>query len=123
MPTWVIPNALARGRRPGYSGERGRSVPASEVEAWATEVHDFGVKSIICLLSTDQLPLYDQVPGGLIAFYRQAGFAVEHVPAQDHRHPPLSQDDLQKVWTAYGTLPHACAHPLQRGYRSNRDGC
>ena len=54
---WVIPNALARGRRPGYSGERGRSVSTTEVDAWLAELRDLGIKSIICRLSSDQLPL------------------------------------------------------------------
>ena len=105
MPTWVIPNALARGRRPGYLGERGRPVPTSDVDKWIVEAREFGIKSIICLLSRDQLPLYDQLPGGLIAFYRSAGFAVEPVPAEDHQNPPLSDDELQKVWAAYSALP------------------
>ena len=79
---WVIPNGLARGSRPGYPG---RSVSTTEVDAWLAEIHELGIKSIICLLSTDQLPLYDQLPGGLIAFYRAAGFTVEHIPAKDHQ--------------------------------------
>jgi hypothetical protein len=70
MFTWVIHDKLARGQRPGYSGERGRSVPRAEVDAWMLEARAFGIKSIICLLSCDQLPLYDQLPNGLIAYYR-----------------------------------------------------
>ena len=42
-------------------------------------------------------PLYDQLPGGLIAFYRAAGFTVEHIPAKDHQHPPLTTDHLQAI--------------------------
>ena len=105
MPTWVMENNLARGQRPGYSGERGRSVPAAEVEAWIKDVRAFGIKSIVCLLSDDQLPLYDRLQDGLIAYYRAEGFAVEHVPAQDHQHPPLSASHLQKIWAAYEALP------------------
>ena len=104
MTRWVIPNALARGRRPGYSGERGRSVSTTEVDAWLLEIHELGIRSIICLLSSDQLSLYDQLPGGLIAFYRAAGFTVEHIPAKDRQHPPLTTDHLQQVWSAYQTL-------------------
>ena len=105
MPTWVLSNVLARGRRPGYPSERGRQVPVAEVDAWIAKVHDFGIKSIICLLSDDQLPLYDQIPGGLIAFYRAKGFTVEHVPAKDHQNPPLTENHLQKIWVAYEGLP------------------
>ena len=105
MTRWVIPNVLARGRRPGYSGERGRLVSTTEADAWLAEIREMGIKSIICLLSSDQLPLYDQLPGGLIALYRAAGFTVEHIPAKDHQHPSLTTDHLQQVWSAYQTLP------------------
>ena len=81
MTRWVIPNVLARGRRPGYAGERGRSVSAREADAWLAEVRGLGITSIICLLSSDQLPLYDQLPGG------------------------LTTDHLEQVWLAYQTLP------------------
>ena len=104
MAHWVIPNVLARGSRPGYSGERGRPVPTADVDAWLAEARDLGITSIICLLSSDQLPLYDQLPGGLIAFYRAAGFTVEHIPALDHQRPPLTPDQLDQVWSAYQTL-------------------
>ena len=77
----------------------------TEADAWLAEIHELGIKSIICLLSSDQLPLYDQLPGGLIAFYRAAGFTVEHIPAKDHQRPPLTTDHLQQVWSAYQTLP------------------
>jgi protein tyrosine phosphatase (PTP) superfamily phosphohydrolase (DUF442 family) len=80
-------------------------VSKTEVDAWLAEIRDLGIKSIICLLSSDQLPLYDQLPGGLIAFYRAAGFTVEHIPAKDHQHPPLTTSHLQLVWSAYQSLP------------------
>src|SRR5438876_409237 len=37
VPTWVIPQLLARSSRPGYSGGRNRSVPAPEVDGWLAE--------------------------------------------------------------------------------------
>jgi protein-tyrosine phosphatase len=104
MQTWVIEDTLARGRRPGYAGERGAPVQESEVETWISEVTAFGIRSIICLLAEDQLNLYSQLPVDLISYYRQAGFEVEHVPARDHQRPPLSGDDLGKIWGAYQRL-------------------
>lgn len=104
MPTWVVAQTLARGRRPGYFGERGRAVPPNEVDAWLSEVKEFGVRSIICLLGPDQLRLYDELPTDLVSYYRQAGFEVEHIPVVDHQHPAMSQDDLAKVWAAYLAL-------------------
>ena len=106
MLSWVIPDKLAGSHRPGYySVERGKTVPRAEIDAWLAGVRTFGIKSIICLLSDDQLPLYDQLPSGLIAHYRSEGFRVEHVPAQDHQDPPLTQDHLSRIWSAYEALP------------------
>jgi protein-tyrosine phosphatase len=59
----------------------------------------------MCLLAEDQLFLYSQLPTDLISYYRDAGFSVEHIPAQDHQQPPLSQDHLNKIWAAYQALP------------------
>jgi protein-tyrosine phosphatase len=104
MPTWVIRDRLARSCRPGYPGG-GRAVRRDEIDAWVAEVRTFGIKSIICLLSDDQLPLYDHLPGGLIAHYRSEGFKVEHVPARDYQSPPLSEDHLRRIWAAYEAPP------------------
>ena len=105
MTSWVIDGQLARGRRPGYAGERGRPIPGADVDAWLAKVKATGIRSIICLLADDQLHLYDDLPGGLLSYYRAAGFIVEHVPARDHQHPPLSQKHLDEIWRAYQSLP------------------
>lgn len=105
MPAWVILQKLARSSRPGYSGERGKLVSRAEVDAWAAELRFSGIKSIICLLADDQLSLYSQLPTDLVSYYQNAGFRVKHIPAQDHLHPPLTQDQLEKVWVAYQELP------------------
>lgn len=105
MPTWVIPRALARSGRPGYSGERGRLVSSEEVDEWLTKVRACGIKSIMCLLAEDQLPLYNRLPAGLISYYQNAGFAVVHIPVQDHRQPPLTKEQLEKVWETYQAFP------------------
>lgn len=104
MATWVVENALARGSRPGYAGERGRAVPQGEVDAWLRETKAFGIKSIICLLGPDQLQLYKQLPTDLVSRYREAGFEVEHIPVRDYQRPALSQKDLAEVWIAYVKL-------------------
>jgi len=105
MCTWAIDNVLARSCRPGYYGERGLPVPKGDVDAWIGEVTALGIRSIICLLAEDQLPLYAQLPTDLISYYRKAGFTVKHVPAPDHQKPPLSDDHLEQIWEAYQALP------------------
>ena len=61
------------------------------------EVRALGIKSIVWLLADDQLPLYSQLPTDFVSYYRNAEFSVKHVPAQDCRKPPLSQDQRERV--------------------------
>ena len=100
---WVIVDALARGRRPGYF--QGQSVARAEVDDWIAKVRALGVKSIICLLADDQLPYYGQLETDLISYYRAAGFDVAHVAAHDHQAPPLSPEHLTAIRNAYQDLP------------------
>jgi protein tyrosine phosphatase (PTP) superfamily phosphohydrolase (DUF442 family) len=76
-------------------------VTAHAVNAWLQQVRDMGVASIICLLADEQLAYYDS----LLTAYRDAGFAVAHVPARDLQRPPLTDAQLDDVWRAYQALP------------------
>jgi protein tyrosine phosphatase (PTP) superfamily phosphohydrolase (DUF442 family) len=105
MCTWVILNNLARGRRPGYLSVRGTVVSKKDVDAWIFDVKSMGIKSIICLLAEDQLHFYNDLQNGLIQYYQEASFHVEHVPVKDYQEPPMSKKDLSKVWKAYKMLP------------------
>ncbi len=105
MFRWVIQGQLARGPRPGYRGERATPAEQADVDAWIQEARGYGIRSIICLLGEDQLGLYAALPTGLVSYYRQRGFLVEHIPVRDHQWPPLSEDNLQKVLEAYTRLP------------------
>lgn len=105
MFSWVIENTLARGRRPGYTGECGTPVSKVQVDDWISDVKSRGVQSIICLLADDQLHLYADLPADLISYYRAAGFGVAHVPACDHQMPPLTEQHLERIWKAYRDLP------------------
>jgi protein-tyrosine phosphatase len=80
-------------------------VPPAVVDKWIQEAAALGIQSIICLLAEDQLHLYDRLPSDLVSSYRAAGFTVEHLPALDHQHPPLSSNQLEAIWRAYQTLP------------------
>ena len=105
MLTWVIESQLARGRRPGYSGEQGAAVGKSDVDAWIKDAKAVGIRSIICLLADDQLRYYSLLETDLISYYRNSGFIVKHVPAEDHKRPPLTDRNLEQIWHAYTDLP------------------
>ena len=104
MPEWVIRDKLARWCRPGYSGENSAPVLRASVDQWLAAVKGFGVHSVICLLADGHLALYDDLPGGLVHYYEAAGLHVAHVPARDHKSPPLSSDQLEAAWRHYQRL-------------------
>lgn len=104
MLRWIIDGILAGSHRPGYAGESGSQVPVAAVEQWMADLRELGIGSIICLLHDDQLPLYSALPANLLEYYKENGFEVRHVPAHDHRSPPLTYIHLENVWTSFTEL-------------------
>ena len=93
---WVVEGELARSCRPGYGAT---DVAKSAVDTWVAEAKAMGIRTIICLLS-GELGCYDralQATGGLLAYYRQQGFCVEHVPVTDYKSPSLDDDELSDL--------------------------
>ena len=105
MARWVRDSLLARSHRPGYECGHGESVPQGIVEDWVGEIRELGIKSILCLLADEHLDLYDALPGGLVAYYRNQGFEVAHVPVVDFQEPVMTDDELAAAWSAYQRLP------------------
>jgi protein tyrosine/serine phosphatase len=101
--TPAIPNLLYRSERPGYSGGTNVPVGMGEVQTWIEAAQTLCIASIICLLDEEHLCLYPD--GDLLGIYLTAGFEVRHVPARDHSIPPLSNNQLDAVLTAYRELP------------------
>jgi protein-tyrosine phosphatase len=99
----VIPDRLYRASRPGYSGGGKIPVGTDEVKRWIESAQSHGIVSIVCLLADEHLCLYPD--GDLLGLYRAAGFEVRHIPATDHRKPPLTGDQLAAVLQAYRELP------------------
>ena len=99
----VIPDQLYRSSRPGYSGGGKIPVGMGEVQSWIESAQSHGIVSIVCLLADEHLSLYPD--GDLLGIYRAAGFEVRHIPATDHRKPPLTDDQLAAVLQAYRELP------------------
>ncbi|MGE5404273.1 MAG: hypothetical protein ACM3PP_04980 [Candidatus Saccharibacteria bacterium] len=105
---WVIPELLAASARPGRElGEE--PVPKGMVDDWLDKVRGMGIKSIICLLDIKHLNLYNDLPSGLIDYYKQNGFRVCHCPIKDPAYYLGGQAELDRnldnLWQAYNALP------------------
>ncbi len=106
MVSWIIEGELAVSARPGYVAGEERSVPRDAVESWIAEAWQAGVRSVICLLGDDQLPLYlGATPEGLLARYRAAGFAVAHMGVRDGLTNPFTAAQLDEAWASFRRLP------------------
>lgn len=117
---WVWEGKLARASRPGYNSEH---VSLQDIENWMEAVRNMQVRSIICLLNEDQLRFYQDIPGGLLAYYREQGFQVINIPVTDPHHNPLVgyaelEAARETVYAQYQELPKPvlihCSAGLQR---------
>jgi hypothetical protein len=108
-PKWVLENELARSCRPGYYSPSRYDVESEEVDRWIDHARDMGIKSIICLLSEEQLEYYQGLPGGLIDYYRSHGFTAVSIPIKDPAHDPAGLKELEnslgQIFDAYKQLP------------------
>jgi hypothetical protein len=97
---------LIAASRAGYPKKD--DISKNVVDIWLNEaVNGFGAKSIICLLHPEeQLQYYDTLPGGgLLAYYRQYGLEVIHLPHRDYCNPHNSPVWLAEIYEAYKKLP------------------
>jgi protein tyrosine phosphatase (PTP) superfamily phosphohydrolase (DUF442 family) len=101
-PEWVLPELLAKSPRPGYPESEGISKEA--VDEWIENIRAMGVRSIICFLSDHQLAFYSDLPSGLIQYYRDAGFDVAHIPEDDYKSPPLSEEGVREAVASFERL-------------------
>ncbi len=109
-PEWVISGVLAKSARPGRELGREAKVPREVVDRWLEVVREMGVRSIICLLDEDDLACYyEDVPGGLLDYYRQNAFGVAHLSIEDPEHHPEGWEALEKsleqAWQVFQALP------------------
>ena len=101
-PEWVLLELLAKSPRPGYPEREG--ICKEVVDEWIENVGAMEVKSIICFLSDHQLAFYSDLPSGLIQYYRDAGFDVAHIPEDDYKSPPLSEEGVRESVAAFERL-------------------
>ena len=101
-PEWVLPELLAKSPRPGYPGREGTSKEV--VDEWIENIRAMGVRSIICFLSDHQLAFYSDLPSGLIQYYRDAGVDVAHIPEDDYKSPPLSEEGAREAVASFERL-------------------
>ena len=104
---WAIDDILARSARPGFPGHH---VGQDTVDTWLADVKAMGVESILCLLSDRQLRYYQVLPAGLLDYYRQHGFVVQHIPIEDPaENPRRGYDQIEaNAWAicqAFDRLP------------------
>ena len=99
----ILPDRLYRSSRPGYLNGASLPVRMGDVQSWLDAAQTLGIASIICLLDEEHLCLYPDED--LLGIYRTVGFEVRHIPATDHRRPPLTEDQLAAVLQAYRELP------------------
>ena len=98
--TEVIPGILWSSPRPGYKGTQ---VAETEVAKWVNGAKKRGIKTIFCLLDDTQLAYYTSVPGGLLDYYRQAGFVAVPHPVADHQSPPVPPGVLAATYSSFLT--------------------
>ena len=100
---WVIAGRLARACRPGRWTEGELN---AVVHAWIARAQQMGIRSIVCLLTDDELERYYTRAGvNLLHCYTEAGFRVGRVPVPDHEEPHVTDDELRQVHEVLRTLP------------------
>ena len=100
---WVLPGILARSCRPCYNDDASSVLLINQ---WLDEVASMKIKSILCLLSQEQLDEFYGVNGiKLLDIYRTHGFIVGHVPVPDYQMPPLGGSDLALIEKVLAGLP------------------
>jgi protein tyrosine/serine phosphatase len=89
---------LYRSSRPGYPE---KAVGEAVVLSWISQAKAKGIRTILCMLDDEQLSFYSAVHGGLIEYYRKAGFNVVHRPVKDHLKPAVPEDTIVRIYADF----------------------
>lgn len=96
---WAKKHILAHSSRPGYPS---KAVTLKTLNDTITKWKNFNIKSIICLLSNEEINMYYKaIDNDLISYYKKEGFHVFHISIEDYNNPPVSDDDLMIIDKEY----------------------
>ncbi len=100
---WPIIKVLAVSERPGFPNP---TVRASEVNQWLRVVLGQGIRSVINLLSEDEMSVYYRhLERPLMEYYKAAGLDAREVSDEDMGIPVKTGVFLERVLTAFKVLP------------------
>jgi protein tyrosine phosphatase (PTP) superfamily phosphohydrolase (DUF442 family) len=97
---WVVQSEIAGAHRPlrydpMYGGRQSFSGdPRPRVEGWVDRVIAEGIRTVFCLATDGELRRYDDLgfhPDGFLAYLRERGLEVRHLPLTDPAHLPLGE--------------------------------
>ncbi len=95
---WVIKGTLARSERPGYPSRYvEKDIVLLSIEYWKS----LGIRSVICLMTGDELLYYPDTEGDLIDLYHANGLIACVIPVENHKEHPLNESEMLAVWKAY----------------------
>ncbi len=88
---WVISGVLARSARPGYPSRNvEKETVLSEIDYWKSE----GIRSVICLLSMDELLDYSANNADLLDLYEENDLISRIIPVENHKEYPLTDEEM-----------------------------
>ncbi|MEK6793170.1 MAG: hypothetical protein AABZ39_00215 [Spirochaetota bacterium] len=104
-PRWIIDNELAVFSRPGYGLN---DATPDIVDEWLDVCKAEGIRSIICLLTEDDIAEHFTVDlpyAWMIRQYGERGFHVDWIPIVDGREVPITEDEGVRIRSAFDKLP------------------
>jgi protein-tyrosine phosphatase len=100
---WAIKGVLACSERPGYPNH---TVPARTVDQWLEAVGRLGIRSVINMLSEEEMAVYYRhLESPLVQYYIDAGLAVQEVAHEDLGVVVPQAVLLDRVRAAFEVLP------------------
>lgn len=104
---WILPGVLACSHRPlrhhplyGGSGRNLAKDATPLLHEWVRRMHQFGIRSILCLMHDKELSYYSALELGardLLHFYQNHGFETRRIPWEDPAHSKTGLASIRKT--------------------------